>query len=375
MGTDFNKLRLKYHGDREKMSEILQMECRSKCDKKLPDTLSHAGFMFPSLALAEMSTSDAVADIHASLIDKDDSVLDMTAGLGIDTFHFAQKGCHVTAIELSHEAVTALEHNAKVLELQDRVEVIESDSIYWLQANEDIGFDTIFIDPARRDSSGRHVTLSQCSPDVTHYLPLLLRHARNVIIKMSPMIDIAAAKKELGIDYCEIIVIGTTKECKEVMFRIGDDSSKMKKDTLRCITVGNGEYIPSGLNDRQYSLPEIGGCLLLPYPAVMKGCGGLVDSFKKLHPSTHIYYGEEYAYDFPGQNFRILDIVPFNKREIKSLKSRYPKLNVVARNFPLSAPELVKRLEIKEGGEKTLFAVTIHDGSKILIITESAKNQ
>lgn len=66
MATDFNKLRLKHHGDPQKLHEILQMECRHKCAKKLASTLEECPeFIFPSLSLAEMSTSDDVAAIHA----------------------------------------------------------------------------------------------------------------------------------------------------------------------------------------------------------------------------------------------------------------------------------------------------------------------
>ena len=58
-------------------------------------TVSHPvgapDFEFPSIALAEMSTSDDVADVHSSMVKAGDRILDMTAGLGIDALHFAKK--------------------------------------------------------------------------------------------------------------------------------------------------------------------------------------------------------------------------------------------------------------------------------------------
>ena len=372
MSVDYNRLRLKYHGDSTKLGEILQMECRDKCSRKLPDTLSCDGFIFPSLALAEMSTSDAVAEVHASMIDDGCRVLDMTAGLGIDSFHFAAKGCDVTAVELSREAAVALQHNASVLGYNDNVHVIEGDSIEWLAGcNEH--FDVIFIDPARRDTSGRHVALKQCSPDITVSISLLLSRAKRVIVKLSPMIDISSAKSELDIRHCDITVIGTTRECKEVVMSISEADAHAPEadDTVTCITIGNGSYHFASSVRCNYGMPGVGEYLLQPFPSVMKGTGGTVSGYTKLHPSTHLYITDSPLPDFPGLHYRIIDIVPFNKRDIKKIKTTYPKINVITRNFPLSAPELVKKLSVKEGGDKMLFGAIMYDGSKALIITES----
>ena len=90
MATDYNALRLKFHGNPEALDQILQQECRAKCVKKLSETISSPLFRFPSLALAEMCTSDEVAEIHAGMVTAECTVLDMTAGLVIDSIHFSQ---------------------------------------------------------------------------------------------------------------------------------------------------------------------------------------------------------------------------------------------------------------------------------------------
>lgn len=370
MSDDFSRLRLKYYGNADKMCSILQMECRHKCAKKLARTLSICdSFEFPSLALAEMSTSDDVADIHADMVGNTGRVLDMTAGLGIDTFRFAERGCDVTAIDLSAVATNTLRHNAAALGLADKVRIIEGDSVEWLRNNEEDFFDVIFIDPARRDDSGRHFALSKCSPDVTTVLTLLLKRCRRVIIKASPMVDISAAKRELGIDYCKTTVIGTNRECKEVVFEL---SLAGDHDDLECVTVDYGRYTPARPDSMTYLMPLPGDYLMQPYPAVMKGTGGIVAGYDKLHPATHLYVSKTVEKEFPGTHFKIVDILPFNKKVVKSFREKYPKINVITRNFPLSAPELVKKLKIQEGGEYILFGATLMDGSKVLIVTESA---
>nr|WP_305377973.1 hypothetical protein [uncultured Duncaniella sp.] len=70
-------------------------------------------------------------------------------------------------------------------------------------------------------------------------------------------------------------------------------------------------------------------------------------------------------------DYNIKDVLLFNKENIRRFRNDYPKVNVVTRNFPLSAPDLVKKLKVREGGDITVFGATVFDGSKVLIVTES----
>lgn len=384
MGTDFNKLRLKYHGSPEKLDEILQAECRYKTAAKLPVTLANPDFIFPSLAVAEMATSDAVAEIHARMIAPHESVLDMTCGLGIDTFHMANRASEVTAIELDHKCYEAASHNARVLGL-DNVTLIEGDSMKWLTDN-DLHFDTIFIDPARRDSAGRHFELKDCRPDVTAFLDLLLERCDRLIIKCSPMVSIDAAIKELGVD-CDVTLIGTRKECKEVVLvhakENAGNSGAIRADKsrlIRCVTVDEAEFSFTADEERNtaanFGKPAVGGYLYEPYPSVMKGGGYRTLSSRfgisKLHPNTHLYYSDRLIDCFPGEHFEIEEIIPFFKQGIREFAKKYPKINVSTRNFPLSAPELVKKLKVKEGGDKIVFGATDCNAEKSLIVVRLA---
>lgn len=298
----------------------------------------------------------------------------MTAGLGIDSFHFAKKGCRVTSIEMSHDSAVALARNVSAMNLDDMITVIEGDSVKWLTEN-DATFDVIFIDPARRDSSGRHFSFSQCAPDITKIMPLLMSRCSRLIVKASPMLDITSALKELDVTSCDIITIGTTKECKEVVFDIPShtDSGSSPGIKISCLTVGR--QLPYSIEPQrscdtaEYGLPEAGGLLMQPFPAVMKGTGGIVNGYSKLHPFTHLYFSATYEPCFPGMSFPIIEILPFDKASVKSFKTAYPKINVASRNFPLSAPELAKKLKIAEGGDNMVFGVTLRDGDKALIVT------
>ncbi|MCM1162688.1 MAG: class I SAM-dependent methyltransferase [Muribaculaceae bacterium] len=334
---------------------------------KLPKLCSNPEFEFPSLKVAEMATSEAVASIHAAMVEPGSKVLDMTAGLGVDAFAFAANNCSVTAIELDTHTAEALKKNVVTLGLQNLIDVVGADSTVWLE-NNSATFDVIFIDPARRDECGRHFLLKDCHPDVISLMPLLLSRASKVIVKASPMLN-CDALDDFGAD---VYIVGTTTECKELVFTLPSSGSNM----VKCITVGHGEFTVTGSSDIPLGLPSEGQILLQPYPTVMKAGGNVdIDGVRKLNAFSHLYFSETHVSYFPGEAYEILDIIPFNKRNAKSLKAKYPEINVAVRNFPLRAPELASMLKIKEGGSLMLFGTTGPDNEKLLIVCQKLKPQ
>lgn len=378
MKEDFNRLRLKHHGDPTMMHNILQLECRSKTASKLPETLRCENFSFPSLAVAEMATSDAIARLHTDLIAAGSNVLDMTFGLGIDAFHFASKAAHVTALEYNHDTYMTGKANIQALGIQN-LSLIEGDSISWLKDNNRC-FDIIFIDPARRDNAGRHFALKDCLPDIIPIMPLLLSRSRRLIVKASPMLDIKKTIEESGIS-CDIMTIGTVKECKELVLVIDNHEGYAENQPSRlstsCLTVGQEPFRFTPEEELQavpaYALPEKGGFLLEPYPAVMKGGGMKLLSARydvdRLHPNTNLFTTRSLPTSFPGEYFSILEVLPFDKKTVKRFSANYPHINVAVRNFPLSAPQLAAKLKIREGGNCMAFGTTGPDGQKLLVIT------
>ena len=59
-----------------------------------------------------------------------------------------------------------------------------------------------------------------------------------------------------------------------------------------------------------------------------------------------------------------------NKRELKEKLHDIERANIAVRNFPLSAPELRKKLKMKDGGNITIFATTFQS-KHVLLIVES----
>lgn len=107
------KLRLKFAGKIPCLDmALIQIECRRKAKKKLAETLQCKEFIFPTRLSEEQCTSDTLAAFHASLVNDGATVVDLTAGLGIDAFHIARKAASVTAVEQEPVIAEALRHNA-----------------------------------------------------------------------------------------------------------------------------------------------------------------------------------------------------------------------------------------------------------------------
>jgi hypothetical protein len=57
----------------------------------------------------------------------------------------------------------------------------------------------------------------------------------------------------------------------------------------------------------------------------------------------------------------------FGKKELKQFAEGIQKANLTVRNFPLTVPELRKRLKWREGGEDYVFATTLTGEHRVLI--------
>lgn len=375
---DPTRLRLKYHGLEHSEIMIMQIECRKRASKKLPKILQNNRFLFPTILSSEQCTSEALAEQHAEFI-RGKSVLDMTCGLGIDTFHIAQNVQNVTAIEIAPEVALAAQYNSKILGLNN-VKVICDDCTNFLQNTTEL-YDTIFIDPARRGSNGQRLfALSECMPNVIDLLPIIRNRCKRLVIKVSPMLDITQIVRELNI-VSEIYAIGTRQECKEIVAIIDfDHDIKPLSPMIHALTIGHdndkNDIVFTTAEEQEteafYKQPEMGMILYEPYPSIMKASPLKLISQRykigKLHPNTHLYLSFDIVNDFPGNKYFIEQIIPFNSRTIKNVKCDYPTINVAVRNFCMSTEDLKKKLKIKDGGTKKLFGVTTTKNERILII-------
>ena len=89
--------------------------------------------------------------------------------------------------------------------------------------------------------------------------------------------------------------------------------------------------------------------------------------------STHLYTSNEFIENFPGKIYIVEKSIPFSKKAIKEIAAQYPHADLSARNFPLDTNALKKLSGIKDGGNKHIFATSLNNGDKILIIANTKK--
>ena len=165
---------------------LRQIAARQLLQKKVPQWAENEDLLFPAHLSIEQCSSEAAARYKAGLVDGQ-SFGDLTGGLGIDTFYISQRFQQTDYVEMQTELCDLAQHNFTVM-MAD-VKVLNETAEEYLKHCEPK--DCIFIDPARRDEHGRKtVSISDCTPDVAALQNLLLQKAKQVLIKLSPMLDI-----------------------------------------------------------------------------------------------------------------------------------------------------------------------------------------
>ena len=315
------------------------------------------------------------------------TVLDLTGGLGVDSWAFSQVAERVVYFERDAALAAAAERNFARLgadNIELRCETVTPDT--------DLPeADLIYADPARRDAAGRKVfLLEDCTPDILTLLPLLLQKAPAVLLKLSPMADLSMLRERLGPVLREIHVVETGGEVKELLCLLLRDASPVEAEIVvvrlpetACLRFRPGEERQA---EAVYAAGvQPGDVLLEPCPALLKAGAFRLPcarwGLRKLAPSTHLYLsslapGTEMASGVPGDHFlkerHVSNVLPFGTTAFKELRQRFPQAEITARNLPLGSDALRKKMGIAPGGDTHIFGCRLADGSAVLIVTEKA---
>ena len=225
-----------------------------------------------------------------------------------------------------------------------------------------------------RDIKGKKTAdLRLCSPNLLEIRDILLEKCNTLLIKLSPMFDISSAL-EVFPECKQVHVVSVKNECKELLLLV--EKGFCGETEVVCVDLDELGVRSEELGVRSkeillivnYSMPK--NYLYEPYAAIMKA--GLFKTVankynvQKLHPNTHLYTSDEYIENFPGRSFLINRVTKVQKKEIQDID----KANLSIRNFPGNVADLKKKLKLKDGGDTYIFACTLHDNSKVLIICE-----
>lgn len=367
---DINSLALKKNPfpDYEWSWILNQIQAKQKAEKKLPTWFANDDVIFPSTLSIEQTSSETLAQFKSALI-SGENLIDLTGGFGVDDFYFAKRFKKVIHCEFQEDLSAIVQHNFKVLNVEN-IQTVSGDSISYLEKSTE-KFDWIYIDPARRDDKKTKVfLLKDCTPNVVELHDLLFEKSDNILIKVAPLLDISSILNELK-NVKTIYAIGLQNEVKELLIVL--EKSFIAQPELIAVNISNDGFIHQdtfSLNDAidsQLSLPL--NYLYEPFSSYLKigVYNHLAIKFKvqKLHKHSHLYTFNELI-DFPGRSFKIEQVIPYNKKEIKFLENT--KCNITTRNFPLKVEEIRKKHKIKDGGDVYAFFTTDLNNDKMVVI-------
>ncbi|PQB04345.1 THUMP-like domain-containing protein [Aureitalea marina] len=344
-----------------------QLQGLRKAKTKLPSWHKNPAILYPPKISLEQSSSEATAQYKAKLV-SGQSFVDITGGMGVDSYWFSKQFERVDYFELNSELAGLSAHNFKAFGAHN-ISVHSSDG---LQGLKDLKPDWIFIDPSRRNKTkGKVYFLADCEPDMTTELDKLLGFAPNVMIKTSPMLDISQGLRELN-SVKEIHVVAVQGEVKELLWICSREYDGpvniVSSNLLR--TGGFQSYTSAWTRDIRH--PEMGtvsAYLYDPNPAMVKANqhdGFAVEmGLSKLAAHTHLYTDPDIL-SYPGRRFEVVEVLPYTKAILKK-QLKPGKANVATRNFPLTVQEIRKKWKLQDGGEQFLFFVKDHQDQKIVV--------
>lgn len=362
---------------------ITQIAGRQVAAEKIPSWKEIEEIWYPKHLSLEQCSSEITARYKARLL-QGDSLTDLTGGFGIDCSFLATGFKSATYVERQKELCEIAAHNFPILNL-NHINVRNEDGVAYLQAMSPV--DCIFLDPARRNEhGGKTVAISDCEPDVAELEALLLSKANRIMVKLSPMLDLSLALKELKHTQ-EVHILSVNNECKELLLLLGQETpteqAPAEEIPIHCVNLFTKEtqeeqHFVFTREQEQRSqciyTDSLGDYLYEPNASLLKAGAfrsiAAAYSVRKLHPNSHLYTSDTLITDFPGRAFHIVSQCSFNKKEIKENLSDLKKANLTVRNFPATVAELRKRLHLTEGGDTYLFASTLNNGQKAIIRCE-----
>ena len=397
---DLGKLALSRDRYRDEIADfdlaLTTLEVRRKLRDKVPEWYAVPSLRYPLRISGEQCSSSETARYKAAVASAaaKGRLADLTGGLGVDSWAFAQVFDQVLYNEMRPELADAARHNFAELGLTNvTVSCAELGPGRPPIKLGDFRPDILFLDPARRASDGRKVfRLEDCQPDVLQLLPELLSACPLVLLKLSPMADISLVCKQLGCVKA-VHVVGAEGECKELLLLLergyhgphtltvyssgavaeGSASSGETPDQVG----GDGGVMP----DPFHVMPDPDRAshpwLFEPGKALLKA-GAFTwpcrYGLQKLGLHTHAYVSAQPVETLRpfGKWYQILEVVALNNRSIKELGKKYPRAEVTARNLPLTSDQLRAKLGVKSGAEVHIFGLHTDTPSANLIFVCTA---
>ena len=376
LDADIRQLALKGCRDKDVDIDVAirQIAGRQTARRKLPSWAALDGILYPPHLNMEQCSSEQTARYKARICSSHPSsktLVDLTGGFGVDFAFMSEAFDEATYVERNSELFAISSANMKIL--APKAKCLNEDGLEVLHRLDHVSM--IFMDPARRDNHGaRTYGISDCTPNVLEIKDELLQKADVVMLKLSPMLDWHKAISDLGEQYIkEVYIVSVQNECKELLIVMQQQPAE--PPTVYCVNDDSVfSYHPSSISSNHISHHSSLIYLYEPNASIMKaGCFAEIEQafeVSQLAPNSHLFASDQVIADFPGRKFRISAVTSMNKQELKQALKDIRQANIAIRNFPMSVADLRKRLKLSEGGNDYIFATTLTEGKKVLIICQ-----
>lgn len=368
--TDITKLILKGSPfEAVSIQEIAeQIVAKNKCQQKLPTWFNSKNIYYPNKLNIEQTSSEITAKYKSELV-SENSLVDITGGFGIDSYYFSKTVKNVTYCEINKHLYEIVAHNIEQLNSQN-IETHFGNGLDYLKGTTK-KIDWIYADPSRRnDLKERVFLLNDCLPNIPENLAFLLEKSDNILLKISPVLDISSAINELQF-VKEIHIVAVKNDVKELLFIL--EKGYLGEIAIKTInfTTNRNQHFNFIFHYNvfaTYSLPK--KYVYEPNAAVLKsGAFNQISeqlNIDKLHQHSHLYTSNELV-KFPGRRFEIKHCISYDRKQLKKLIPSL-KANITTRNFPETVAQIRKKTKIKDGGNQYLFFTTdIHENHIVLI--------
>lgn len=351
-------------GGRRDLIELF--DCYQRAPKKYP-TWHGSGLIYTRTAL-EQSSGEAAALFKASLLGGG-LLIDLTGGLGIDTFAFSRRFKEVLHIERDAALSDIARHNHQVMGA-DNVRYLLGDATLLLGGLPSA--DAAFVDPSRRDAKSRLVRLQDCEPDLTTLAPLLLERISTVLAKLSPLFDLHEIPRQLP-NVADIHVVSVSGEVKEILVTMrANYSDNPRIHAVGLLPNGTQKFIISGISAQRESPPgtksirlfvcdpatkNSGHHVLLPDAAVLKAglSAQVLRTAGVTQTDIHHLFGlvENAPLGFPGRSLPLIWHSDYKPRDLaKRLKSEgIRSAQILTKGVEIREPDILKDLGLTHGDD------------------------
>ena len=349
---------------------LQQVEGRQRTHDKLPTFAQIEDWWYPIRLSCEQCSSEATARYKTAIIrqlgEKQDILIDLTGGYGVDTYFLSEQTAQAHYVERNEELCRIAQHNFQIANKPIHIHNTSAEDFlaqYSMagSVSSDVKKEVVvYLDPARRDAHGGKVfRIEDCEPNIIKILPSLRAISNTILIKFSPMLDITSALQSLGNEW-DVHVVALHNEVKEIIFVTGNN----RIHAVNILHEGNDQFSFTRSEEKS-ALCAMADCICEyiyePNAAIIKaGAFRLVAERFQLHKldhNTHLYTADQLTENFPGRVWKVIAQPIKNQRDIAALGIQ--RAAILTRNYPLTPEELRKKFKVQESDSHFLIGARI----------------